>query len=105
MTQAYRRDETAIENQNDSKISLEKKRISFTKNFSTCDSRDSLSSVDGATKDQPQKISRMAGLAPMPTSIMRIERRATRPARTMFSNEKALPLFESCATAMHASIA
>jgi hypothetical protein len=53
MTQAYRCDETAIENQNDSKISLEKKRISFTKNFSACDSCDSLSSVDGATKDQP----------------------------------------------------
>jgi hypothetical protein len=53
MTQAYRCDETAIENQNDSKFSLEKKRISFTKDFSACDSRDSLSSADGATKDQP----------------------------------------------------
>src|SRR5882672_11156339 len=42
MTQAYRCDETAVENQNDSKFSLEKKRISFTKSFSACDSRDSL---------------------------------------------------------------
>jgi hypothetical protein len=33
MTQAYRCDETAIENQNDSKLSLESKRISFTKKF------------------------------------------------------------------------
>jgi hypothetical protein len=53
MTQAYRCDETAIENQNDSKFSLEKETHFFHENFSACDSRDSLSSVDGATKDEP----------------------------------------------------
>jgi hypothetical protein len=37
-----------------------------------------------------RKISRMARLAPTPTSIMRIERHAAHPAWTMFSNEKAL---------------
>jgi hypothetical protein len=100
MTQAYRCDETAIENQNDSKLSLEKKRISFTKIFrrATHAIRFRLSMVQ-------RKISRMARLAPTPTSIMRIERRAAHPAWTMFSNEKRFPLFESCSTAMRASIA
>jgi hypothetical protein len=100
MTQAYRRDETAIENQNDSKISLEKKRISFTKSFrcATPAIRFRLSMVQ-------RKISRMARLARMPTSIMRIERRATHPAWTMFRTKKRFPLFESRSTAMPASIA
>jgi hypothetical protein len=85
MTQAYRRDETAIENQNDSKISLEKKRISFTKRFSACDSRDSLSSFDGATKDQPH------GAACADANIDHANR-TTRNASCVdnVSNEKAL---------------
>jgi hypothetical protein len=100
MTQAYRCDETAIENQNDSKFSLEKKRISFTKNFYAYDSRDSPSSVDGATKDQPY-----GALAPMPVSIMRIERRATHPAWIMFFERENAFRYANQSTAMRASIA
>jgi hypothetical protein len=84
MTQAYRCDETALENQNDSKFSLEKKRDAFlsrkkigmrlTRVVFVC----WISSVDDATKDEPH------GAACVDVD------RATHSAWTMFPNEKAL---------------
>src|SRR3977135_3709912 len=101
MTQAYRSDETAIENQNDSKLSLEKKRISFTKNFSACDSRDSLFVCRWCT----ERSAAWRGLRQRQHRSCESNDAQRIPRGQCFSNEKRFPLFESCATAMRASIA
>jgi hypothetical protein len=91
MTQAYRCDETAIENQNDSKFSLEKETHFFHENFSACDSRRSPSSVDGATK-----ISRLA--AASGDANIDHAKRTTRNAScvdNVFRTRKRFPLRES----------
>jgi hypothetical protein len=91
MTQAYRCDETALENQNDSKFSLEKKRDAFfSRKKPACDSCESFSFAGFHLPMTQRKMSRMTRLAPMSTSIARIERRATHSAWTMSPNEKAL---------------
>jgi len=102
MTQAYRCDETAIRKSERFKNFFGKKRISFTKNFSACDSRDfgfHLSMVQ-------RKISRMARLAADADIDHRESNDAQRiPRGQCFRTKSAFPLFESCAYASDACFA